>query len=287
MLPEFANRITGSSDLYLSDARTPMASINFITAHDGFTLVDLVSYNEKHNEANGENNEDGENNNNSWNCGAEGQTDDENIILIRKKQIRNFLATLFLSQGVPMLTAGDELGKTQKGNNNAYCQDNEISWINWNNIDKDLLEFTSQLIHFRLEHPVFCRKKWFQYKAIRGKGVSDIEWFLYNGEPMSEEHWNTTYAKSLGIFLSGDALNTYTERGELIIDDSFYLMFNSNYEPVTFHLPDQRWGHRWLRVLNTSDGFFNREGDMAFAASGDVEVKERSLVLLMHRSEKK
>lgn len=286
MLPEFANRITGSSDLYLSDSRTPMASINFITAHDGFTLCDLVSYNEKHNEANGENNMDGENNNNSWNCGIEGPTDDENIIQLRQKQLRNFLATLFLSQGVPMLVAGDELGRTQQGNNNAYCQDNEISWINWASIDKELLEFTSQLIHFRLSHPVFCRKKWFQYKAIRGKGVSDIEWFLYNGLPMSEEHWSTTYAKSLGIFLSGDALNTFTERGEQIIDDSFYLMFNSNYESVTFIIPDQPWGHRWLRVFDTSDGIFKEKGDLEFGARAEILVKERSMVLLMHISEK-
>jgi glycogen operon protein len=185
-----------------------------------------------------------------------------------------------------MLTAGDELGRTQLGNNNAYCQDNEISWVNWGSIDKDLLEFTSSLIHFRLSHPVFCRKKWFQYKAIRGKGVTDIEWFLYNGLPMSEEHWNTTYAKSLGIFLSGDALNSVTERGEQIIDDSFYLMFNSNYEPVTFILPDQPWGHHWLRVFDTNDGIFNKEGDQQFEANAEILVKERSMVLLMHISEK-
>ena len=263
MIPEFAYRITGSSDLYLSDSRTPMASVNFITAHDGFTLMDLVSYNNKHNEANGDDNKDGEENNRSWNCGFEGETENEEINRLRKQQIRNFLTTLFLSQGVPMLTAGDELGRTQKGNNNAYCQDNEISWINWNKQDKALLDFTSKLIHFRLDHPVFCRKKWFQHKSIKGKDVTDIEWFLPEGEPMTDVHWTSTYAKSLGVFLSGEHLGAKTERGEIIIDDSFYIMFNSHFQPVIFTIPGTKWGDTWLKIIDTYDGTFEPEGSAA------------------------
>jgi isoamylase len=286
MIPEFAYRLTGSSDLYLSDSRTPMASVNFITAHDGFTLLDLVSYNEKHNEANGENNNDGEEHNRSWNCGAEGPTDDESINNLRKQQIRNFLTTLFLSQGVPMLTAGDELGRTQKGNNNAYCQDNEISWIDWPKKDDDLIDFTSKLIHFRLEHPVFCRKKWFQHKSIKGKGVTDIEWFLPEGEAMTEAHWTNTFAKSLAVFLSGEQLGARTERGENIIDDSFYLMFNSHFEPVNFKIPDERWGHTWLRIIDTFRGSFDLEARESINAGEEIEVKERSVILLMQVTKK-
>jgi isoamylase len=280
MIPEFANRITGSSDLYLSDSRTPMASVNFITAHDGYTLMDLVSYNDKHNEANGEDNKDGENNNRSWNCGFEGETDDEKINKLRKQQIRNFLTTLFLSQGVPMLTAGDELGRTQKGNNNAFCQDNEISWINWQVKDDALLEFTSRLIHFRIDHPVFCRKKWFQHKPIKGKGVTDIEWFLPEGETMTDVHWASTFAKSLGVFLSGEQLGSRTERGEIIVDDSFYLMFNSHFEPVVFTIPDKRWGQQWLKIIDTYDGSFNNDGIQEVKPGEHIEVKERSVTLL-------
>jgi glycogen operon protein len=280
MIPEFANRFTGSSDLYLSDSRTPMASVNFITAHDGFTLLDLVSYNEKHNEANGDNNKDGEENNRSWNCGVEGPSADEKINNLRKQQCRNFLTTLFLSQGVPMLVAGDELGRSQKGNNNAYCQDNEISWIDWQNIDEALIEFTSRLIHFRLKHPVFCRKKWFQHKSIIGKGVTDIEWFLPEGEPMTEKHWTTTYAKSLGIFLSGDQLGAQTDRGENIIDDSFFVVFNSHFEPVVFKIPDERWGMSWIKLIDTYHGSFVLEGSLDIKAGENIEIKERSIVLL-------
>ncbi len=285
-IPEFAYRITGSSDLYLSDSRTPMASVNFITAHDGFTLTDLVSYSEKHNEANGDNNSDGEDNNHSWNYGVEGPTTDESINNMRKQQIRNFLTTLFLSQGVPMIIAGDELGRTQKGNNNAYCQDNETSWIDWQKKDNALLEFTSRLIHFRLDHPVFCRKKWFQHKPIKGKGVTDIEWFLPEGEPMTEERWTDTLAKSLGVFLSGEQLGATTEKGEIIIDDSFYIMFNSHSESVFFKIPDERWGHIWLRIIDTYDGSFDLEGKTTINAGEIVEVKERSVILLMQITKK-
>jgi isoamylase len=287
-LPEFANRFTGSSDLYLDNWRTPVASINFITAHDGFTLMDLVSYNEKHNEANGDNNQDGENHNRSWNCGVEGPTNDEKINQLRKKQVRNFLTTLFLSQGVPMLLAGDESGRTQKGNNNAYCQDNEISWLDWENKDDELLEFTSKLIHFRLEHPVFCRNKWFQHKHIKAKGITDIEWFLPEGTTMSDEHWNETLAKSIGIFLSGDELNSWSKRGEKVLDDTFYVMFNSNAEPVLFTLPDEKWSKSWMKILDTHDGFFEPSGsDIIIEAGEMIEVKGRSTVLLIHNLEQK
>lgn len=282
MLPEFANRFTGSSDLYLNNWRTPTASVNFITAHDGFTLRDLVSYNKKHNEANGEENRDGENHNRSFNYGHEGPTTDKKTLAIRSVQVRNFLTTLFLSQGVPMLVAGDELGRTQKGNNNAYCQDNEISWINWAEKDEDLITFTSRLIHFRHAHPVFSRKKWFQYKPIKGRGVTDIEWFLPEGYAMSYEHWSSSIAKSLSIYLSGYGLDSYTERGERITDDTFLMMINSADTDVVFTLPDKNWGLSWYRILESSDYFFDPDNKMfKLYPSENIIVKGRSVVLLM------
>jgi isoamylase len=284
-LPEFAYRFTGSSDLYLDNWRTPVASINFITAHDGFTLMDLVSYNEKHNEANGENNNDGENYNRSWNCGVEGPTCDEEINGLRKRQIRNFLTTLFLSQGVPMLVAGDELGRTQRGNNNAYCQDNEISWINWDRKDEELLEYTSKLINFRLAHPAFCRNKWFQHKSI--KGIKDIEWFLPEGTTMTEEHWNHAMAKSLGIFLSGQHLDAKDEHGEKITDDSFYMIFNSSDSSVIFTIPDQAWGEQWTKILDSFNGYFEPDSMALQMFPGEIiEVKGRSVVLLINREKR-
>lgn len=287
-LPEFAYRFTGSSDLYLDNWRTPVASINFITAHDGFTLMDLVSYNDKHNENNGDNNIDGENNNRSWNCGVEGPTDDPEINKLRKQQVRNFLTTLFLSQGVPMLVAGDEFGRTQLGNNNAYCQDNEISWLDWQNKDDDLIRFTSRLIHFRRQHPAFCRNKWFQYKAIKGEGITDIEWFLPEGITMSEEHWNATVAKSLGIFLSGEKLNSKNEHGEMLIDDTFYVMFNSDQESVIFTLPDEKWSEIWYKILDSYDGFIDANCRKYKMDAGEtIEVKGRSVVMLMNMKKSK
>jgi len=284
MLPEFGYRITGSSDLYLDDWRRPVASINFITAHDGFTLKDLVSYNDKHNEANGEDNRDGENYNRSWNCGVEGDTPNRRINKLRKRQVRNFLTSLFLSQGVPMLVAGDELGRTQKGNNNAYCQDNEISWMDWENMDVRLQKFTSRLIRFRLNHPVFCRHKWFQGRPIKGKGITDIEWFLPEGSVMTEEHWNTTYAKSLGIFLSGDGIRSKSGRGEVIKDDSFYLMFNAHYDPVDFFLPEEKWGAHWVKILDTYEGkMMPGGGRKRYGAAEKVIVKARSAMLFCHK----
>jgi glycogen operon protein len=282
-LPEFANRITGSSDLYFDNWRNPMASINFITAHDGFTLHDLVSYNEKHNEANGENNQDGENHNRSWNCGVEGPTDDPQILKLRKKQVRNFLTTLFISQGVPMLLAGDEMGRTQHGNNNAYCQDNEISWVDWKNIDEDLLKFTRQLIRLNRNHPTFCRRKWFQGIPIKRKDVTDIAWFLPEGNEMSDEHWAETFAKSLGVLLHGEGIHSRDNKGNKILDDSFYLMFNGHYEPVDFKLPEEKWGSMWEKILDTSeeDGFIEKEGTK-FKAGEVVKVDSRSIFILHH-----
>jgi isoamylase len=252
MLAEFAERFTGSSDLYKDDNRQPTASINFITAHDGFTLKDLVSYNDKHNEANGEGNQDGESQNRSWNCGAEGPTEDEGTISLRGQQLRNFMATLFLSQGVPMLVAGDELAKTQLGNNNAYCQDSNLSWIDWEKADNSLQEFTKYLIRLRKEHPVFCRRKWFKGMPIKGTDLEDISWFLPEGTQMQESDWLTGYAKSLAIWLNGKGLRTVDAQGQKITDDSFYVIFNSHFEAIDYKLPAEKYGCSWSKVLDTT-----------------------------------
>ena len=281
-LPEFGHRITGSSDLYSDDWRRPVASINFITAHDGFTLRDLVSYNQKHNEANKEDNKDGEDHNSSWNCGAEGETDSKKINGLRKKQVRNFLTTLFLSQGVPMMLAGDEMGRTQKGNNNAYCHDNELTWLDWENKDEELIEFVSGLTRLRLDHPVFCRTRWFKDEQIKGKKVKDIEWFLPEGDIMSQEHWTTSNARSLGIFLAGEGIHSRDERGNVIIDDSFYLMFNAGDEKVIFKLPGKEYGNPWRKVIDTHEGYISEEGKQEHQAGDKVLVEKRSVVLLKH-----
>ncbi len=283
MLPEFANRITGSSDLYFDDWRRPVASINFITAHDGFTLRDLVSYNNKHNEANKEESKDGEDHNRSWNCGVEGETDDEKIISLRKKQVRNFLATLFLSQGIPMLLAGDEMWRTQKGNNNAYCQDNEISWVDWDNMDEQLVEFVSGLIRLRLDHPVFCRTRWFRSEPVNGARVKDIEWFLPEGNTMSLEHWNTSFAKSIGVFLSGEGIISRDPRGNRIVDDSFYLMFNAHDDTVIFRLPPAEYGNSWQKVIDTHECFVSEEGGREYGPGDEIYLDGRSVVLLMSK----
>jgi isoamylase len=260
MLGEFALRLTGSPDLYFNDYRHPFASINFVTAHDGFTLEDLVSYNEKHNEANGENNNDGESHNRSWNCGVEGPTDDPEILKLRARQKRNFMATLFLSQGVPMIVSGDELGRTQRGNNNAYCQDNEISWINWQNQDKDFLAYCQKLIHFYRRHPAFSRKRWFKGQPIKGIGVEDIAWFQPNGTEMTEENWSHDFAKSFAMFLNGKALRTMDENGNPIHDDNFYLIFNAHYDGLDFRLPVERYGGGWMKVIDTSADYVSEKG---------------------------
>jgi glycogen operon protein len=246
---ELASRLTGSSDLYQADTRRPVASINFVTAHDGFTLRDQVSYNEKHNEANGEDNADGESYNRSWNCGAEGDSDDPDVLACRAMQQRNLLGTLFLSQGVPMLLGGDELGRTQRGNNNAYCQDNEISWFDWEQIDQPLLDFTRWVIAFRRDHPMFRRRRWFQGRPIRG--AIDIGWFKPDGKAMTDKDWEAWHARSLGVFLNGKAIASRDERGRPIIDDSFLLLFNAHYEPVDWVIP-RGYGRAWTMILDTA-----------------------------------
>jgi isoamylase len=278
-LAEFAYRFTGSSDLYESTGRKPYASINFVTAHDGFTLTDLVSYNEKHNEANGEENRDGESHNRSWNCGVEGLTEDPRVNELRNRQKRNFLATLFLSQGIPMLLGGDELGRTQRGNNNAYCQDNEISWFDWDSADGELLEFTRRLIELRRTHPAFHRRKWFQGRSIHGAGVTDIAWFAPDGAQMSEEQWGEGFAKALGVLLNGDGIDARDARGERMVDDTFYLVFNAHHEPVTFVLPDEEWGESWTVVLDTTEAVPEDAGPR-HRARDEIAVEARSLKLL-------
>ncbi|HET7705605.1 MAG TPA: glycogen debranching enzyme, partial [Thermoanaerobaculia bacterium] len=279
-LDVFANRLTGSSDLYETTGRRPVASINFVTAHDGFTLRDLVSYNDKHNEANGENNADGANDNNSWNSGAEGPTDDPNINALRRRQQRNFITTLFTSQGVPMLLGGDELGRTQNGNNNAYCQDNELSWFDWANIDGELMAFTSRVIKFRKEHPVFTRRRWFMGRPLRGADVSDIGWFKPDGEQMSDQDWQSGFSRSVGVFLNGEAIPTPDGRGEPIIDDSFYLLFNAHYEAIQFKLPTCPWGDRWVKVLDTNDPIPDLREKGEFQAGQELSVQAYSVVVL-------
>jgi isoamylase len=278
-LAEFANRFTGSSDLYLDDYRLPTASINFMTAHDGFTLNDLVSYNEKHNEANGEENRDGESHNRSWNCGAEGKTDNELVLQWRWRQKRNFLTTLFLSQGVPMLLAGDEFGRSQQGNNNAYCQDNEISWLNWEEADQELLTFTQKIIELRKKHPVFRRRKWFQGQAIKGSDLKDIAWFLPEGTEMEDHHWNQGFALSLGVFLNGQGIRSMGPKGEKIIDDSFYIMFNASHIPINYTLPPANYGKDWYMVLDTSKNLV-RNTNATFKDEGSIKVEGRSVVVL-------
>jgi isoamylase len=280
-LAELGYRITGSPDLYEHQGKRPYASINFVTAHDGFTLNDLVSYNDKHNEANGEENRDGDNNNNSWNCGVEGQTDDPEIKNLRERQKRNFLATLFLSQGVPMINGGDEFGRTQQGNNNAYCQDNEISWFDWNwePEQQALLDFTRKLSEFRRKHPVFRRPKYFAGKRIRGSDVKDIAWFSPNGAEMGEADWTNGFSKCLGMLVNGATPDVRDGEGEPIQDDTFLLLVNAHYEALTFILPG-REEIRWQTVINTavSSGFLQ---EIEVTPSGEeIELTERSLRLL-------
>ena len=280
-LAEFAYRFTGSSDLYASNGRLPNASINFITAHDGFTLNDLVSYNEKHNEDNGEDNNDGESHNSSWNCGEEGESEDPKVLRLRNRQRRNFLVTLMLSQGVPMLVSGDEIGRTQGGNNNAYCQDNEISWLDWELKDENaaLLDFTRQLIYFRGKHPVFLRRQWFQGRAIHGSGVSDISWFNPDGGEMTEEQWNDGFAKAIGIFLNGEEIPTTGERGERIIDESFLLFFNADYEKMEFTIPPGLQNREWAVIIDTNKPRFVEAGKR-YTGELPVPILERSVVVL-------
>jgi glycogen operon protein len=275
---ELATRLAGSNDLYAHSGRQPSASINFVTAHDGFTMHDLVSYNEKRNEANGEDNRDGENNNLSWNCGVEGPTDDPRILELRARQMRNFLATLLLSQGVPMISHGDEIGRTQRGNNNAYCQDNEITWIDWNltPAQKQLLDFTAMLVAFRLSQPVLRRRRYFQGRSIRGGDVKDVAWLAPDGREMTDEAWNAEFVRSIGMLLSGDAIEEVNERGEPIVGDSLLMLLNAHSDKVLFTMPALDDRHQWQRVVDTAD---LQAPGRPFRAGGRYPLQGRSLAV--------
>jgi len=280
-LGEFAARISGSPDLYEHSSRRPVASINFVTAHDGFTLRDLVSYNEKHNEANGEGNRDGESHNRSWNCGVEGETDDLEIIELRAQQRRNFLATLFLSQGVPMLLHGDETGRTQRGNNNGYCQDNDITWLDWAQVDEELLRFTTQVSQLRREHPVFRRRRFFDGRPVRrgaGAPLPDIAWFTPDSREMSEEDWEAGFGKSVAVFLNGEGIPDRNARGERVVDDSFIMIFNAHDGSIDFTLPPPEWGAKWEIVLDTATPQLAEPAPAA--AQSLLTVEARSLCVL-------
>jgi len=281
-LAEFASRLTGSADLYEDDGRRPFASINFITAHDGFTMHDLVSYNEKHNEANGEDNNDGESHNRSWNCGAEGETNDIEIVALREQQKRNFLTTLFLSQGVPMLLHGDELGRTQRGNNNVYAQDNELSWVDWQRArDYEFLtEFVGRVAELRKEHPVFRRRRFFKGRPVKGTPIEDIAWFKPDGEQMSDEDWESGFAKSVAVFLNGDGIREPDARGERVSDASFVLLFNAHHEPIEFCIPDLATAERWHVVVDTHAPMLADVDSRAVKSGEAVNVEARSILVL-------
>jgi isoamylase len=278
---EFADRISGSSDLYQHSGRRPVASINFVTAHDGFTLNDLVSYNEKHNEANGEDNNDGESHNRSWNCGVEGSTTDPEILQLRAQQRRNFITTLMLSQGVPMLLHGDELGRSQGGNNNGYCQDSELTWIDWENVDEGLLAFTKKVTRLRHDHPTFRRRRFFNGRPVRrgiGDPVPDIDWLTPAGEQMTDDDWDVGYAQSVAVYLNGVGIRETDERGEYVSDDHFYLAFNASAEPIEFTVPSDDYSQRWTTVLDTAE---MHEVEPVEVKPGEtVTVQGRSIVML-------
>ncbi|WP_440556288.1 glycogen debranching protein GlgX [Streptomyces sp. SCPE 10] len=289
-LGEFASRLTGSSDLYQHSRRRPRASVNFVTAHDGFTLRDLVSYNEKHNEANGEDNRDGESHNRSWNCGAEGDTDDPAVLELRGRQQRNLLATLLLSQGIPMLCHGDELGRSQRGNNNAYCQDNEISWIDWQLTDEQrgLVDFTRHLIALRAAHPVLRRRRFFRGETATNAAqpLPDLMWLRPDAREMTGRDWQRADAHSVGVFLNGDAIAERDAYGRRLTDDSFLLLLNGYWEPVDFRLPDHTFAERWTTLVDTADP----EGvpdEREHKAGTRLRVEARSLVLLTRPSRTK
>ncbi len=285
---DIAYRLTGSSDLYQSDGRRPYASINFVTAHDGFTLQDLVSYNDKHNEANGDGNRDGTDDNRSWNCGVEGPTDDRAVVTLRERQKRNFLTSLLLAAGVPMLVAGDELGRTQRGNNNAYCQDNEISWLDWelDQRKEALLEFTRAVIRLRADHPVFRRRKFFHGQAIHGSGVKDIGWFTPDGVEMDDDHWRAPDIYTLGVFLNGEEIPHRDMHGERIVDDSFLLLLNGGAEAVLFTLPSKPWGKEYELVLDTGLAYVGPAGAEAptILAGEELSMAPRSMAVLRKRA---
>ena len=278
LIGEFARRITGSSDLYGRSGRRPYASVNYVAAHDGFTLTDLVSYNEKHNEANLEDNRDGHNHNLSWNCGVEGPTDDPAIRALRARQKRNLLGTLLLSQGVPMLLAGDELGRTQRGNNNAYCQDNEISWLDWEPADERtvLVAFVQCVIALRRAHPVFRRRDFFHGRPLRGRDVKDILWLKPDGAEMTEEEWDQHFARCLGVYLAGEALTETDRRGRPVVDANFLILFNAHHEPIPFTLPDLGRA-AWRGVLDTANASGLASGQ--WEAGAEFPLQGRALAL--------
>ena len=281
-LPEFASRLMGSSDLYQMNGRRPVASVNFITAHDGFTMNDLVSYNEKHNDANGEGNRDGESNNRSWNCGVEGPTTIKDVNDLRQQQMRNMFATLLCSQGIPMICGGDEVARTQQGNNNAYCQDNAISWTNWDLDDsqKDLLEFVSKLIHLRVEHPVLHRRRFFTGREPGDPDdkIPQVEWMDHTGSIMDMEDWSNTHAFSVMIYLNGSDIPEADWYGNQMVDNNFILIFNAHYEPIMFTLPDERYGKKWRLVVDTH----NPKGpELNYEAGFAITAQSRSFLLLM------
>ncbi len=279
---EFAARITGSADLYETSGRRPVASINFVTAHDGFTLRDLVSYNEKHNENNLDDNNDGESHNRSWNCGVEGPTDDSKVLELRAQQQRNFIATMFISQGVPMICHGDELGRTQGGNNNGYCQDNEITWIDWAKVDVDLLAFTRQMATLRREHPVFRRRRFFDGRPVRRRGTTglpDITWFTPDGAEMTEEDWGSGFGRSVAMFLNGQGIPDRDNRGQRVVDDSFYLAFSAHDAEIEFSLPPAEYGAAWEIVIDTLNGVDEDMPDVV-AAGASVSIGPRAIVVL-------
>ena len=276
---EFATRLCGSSDLYEWSSRRPYASINFITCHDGFTLNDLVSYNDKHNEANSEENRDGSNNNISWNCGAEGPTDNPDITATRDRQVRNFLATLLLSQGVPMLLAGDEIGHTQNGNNNAYCHDNELTWLNWKLDERQaaLLRFTQSVIALRKINPVFQRQKFFQGRSIRGQDTCDIAWYAEDGKHLDDQAWNGTSMRCLGLYLDGDMIGEADSHGDPVHGESILLLLNSHHEQVQFQLPSIAEGTTWKPLLDTNA---LPDGAERVGAGTPYRLEGRSLAVL-------
>jgi isoamylase len=279
-LGEFASRLTGSADLYEADGRRPVASINFVTAHDGFTLRDLVSYNEKHNDANGEDNNDGESHNRSYNLGVEGPTDDPVILTLRARQVRNFLATLLLSQGVPMIAHGDELGRTQRGNNNVYAQDSELSWIDWANADSSLIEFVGSLARLRRNHPTFRRIRYLDGRPVpRGAGdpLPDVEWLRSDGTAMDGGDWESGFGRSVGVYLNGHGIRGRDARGERVVDVNFIVYFSAHTEPIDLTLPPREYGARWERLVDTSG-----LGDMAavLEAGATMQLEAISLVVL-------
>jgi glycogen operon protein len=277
---ELGYRLTGSSDLYASNGRAPFASVNFVTAHDGFTLHDLVSYNEKHNQANGENNADGHNDNQSWNCGVEGPTDREDVVKLRCRQMRNVLATLLLSQGTPMICGGDEIGRTQRGNNNAYCQDNEISWYDWDLDDerKALLEFTKKLVGIRRDHPALHRAKFFKGRRIRGTDVRDIMWYRHDGREMTDQDWSNPVTASLGLFLAGRGIDDLDDEGNLVVDDDFCIVLNGSEIELPFTLPRASSEGPWQLLIDTADDGASEPVEQG----GTTSLVPRSLKLFIH-----